>query len=164
MKLGRPDWTYPGWWRWWAIGKLRGYDLETKLVPSEFGGGRRGGFLMLHEITQYMCSVAGCDRRAQASWAGCADQNINRPLCPEHDVQINLMVLYWWGDPNWEKKIREYVVEMEEQAARTVESWAYDPAHLLREIDQRLHPTNKVAIAEFLSTKEFDFNRKTAGR
>lgn len=72
-----------------------------------------------------MCSVADCGERAHASWSGCADQNINRPLCPEHDVQINLLALIWWGDPDWEEKMEKYVLDMEVDIERKVASWAY---------------------------------------
>lgn len=136
--MNRPDFTYVGWWRWKLVVTLAGEDLPTKLNHEEFGGGRRGGFLRYDEIQQYMCSVQGCGRRAQASWSGCADENINRPLCPEHDVQINVMALVWWGDPQAPEKIKQYVESMEHDIDRPVEPWAYDTGTLYAQIAARL--------------------------
>lgn len=136
--MRRPDWTHRGWWRWRAVKQLVGETLTTKLDPNEFGGGRRGDWIDYADIQQHMCSLKGCGRRAQASWAGCADDNINRPLCPEHDVQINLMALAWWGDPQLREKMNAYVSGMEDDIGRPVERWAYDENHLWAELKHRL--------------------------
>lgn len=137
--MKRPDWTYLGWWRWKVVDHLRGEDLPTKLKAEEFGGGRYGNFLLADEISQYMCSVKNCGARAHASWSGCADENINRPLCPEHDVQINLLALFWWGDPRWEDKIKEYVEGMEKDIGRSIQESYYSPDSLARQLLEKIN-------------------------
>jgi hypothetical protein len=136
----RPDWTYFGWWRTAIVERLQGHTLPSKLDPDQFGGGRIGGYLSYDEIRNFMCSVQGCGRRAQASWAGCADENINRPLCPEHDVQINFIVLFWWGDPDGKKKLDKYVEKMENEIGREIESWATDIEFLRQQMAIRIDP------------------------
>lgn len=83
-------------------------DLPTKLDPTEFGGGRSRGVYTQGEIERLMCSRAGCGRRAHAAWSGCADGNVQRPLCAEHDIEVNRLVEEWWGSPEWETKIVDY--------------------------------------------------------
>lgn len=97
-------------------------DFEAKLDPKEFGGGRIGGPYMTGEIGQFMCSRKGCGRRSHASWAGCADGNVQRPLCPEHDAQLNLIAMIWWGDPNVDQKMNDYITSMEQEIGRTLDS------------------------------------------
>lgn len=114
-------------------------DLETKLHSASFGGGRVNGVYMVGEIEQFMCSVQGCGDRSHASWAGCADQNIQRPLCAEHDVQINLMALLWWGDPRWNDKIEEYVKGVEQEIGREIDPIYYDADACLRFMAARVN-------------------------
>lgn len=138
--MKRPDWTYLGWWRTTIVERVQGQTLRTKLDPDEFGGGRIGGYLNYDEISQFMCSVQGCGARSQASWAGCADDNINRPLCPEHDVQLNFIVLFWWGDTDGKKKLDKYVEKMEKEIGREIQSWATDTDFLRQQMAIRIDP------------------------
>lgn len=101
-------------------------ELPRKEFAHQFGGGRSRGVYLNEEIVEFLCSVAGCGAHAHASWAGCADNNIMRPLCPEHDVQLNVIALLWWGDPAAATKIDEYVQAIESDIGRRVERWAYD--------------------------------------
>jgi len=144
--VNRPDWSHRGWWRWYASTKIIGVDLETKLDPNEFGGGRVGTWINTDEISQYMCSTMGCSRRAYASWAGCADDNVNRPLCPEHDVQLNLLALHWWEAPQWHEKMTDYQEKVERDIGRKLESWCYDPDSLYRQMMEKMHQREDLTV------------------
>lgn len=121
---------------------LTGEDLTTKLDSNEFGGGRHGIWNDPDDIRRFMCSVQGCGRRAESSWSGCADQNINRPLCPEHDIQINLLALLWWGDPEWHEKIMSYVEKINQDVGRHVEHWCYDETAAWQMMEDRVRDTS----------------------
>jgi hypothetical protein len=108
-------------------------DLESKLDPQEFGGGRCEGPFLIGEIEQFMCSVRGCGERASASWGGCADANINRPLCPEHDVQLNELALKWWGDPKADEKMAAYRERVERDIGRPLKQECFLSDEELRE-------------------------------
>jgi len=90
-------------------------DLPRKTDPAEFGGGRRRGYYTLAEIMSVLCSVAGCGRAGYATWGGCADDNVQRPFCAEHDIALNWQVLVWTGDPDREEKITRYANRVEAQ-------------------------------------------------
>jgi hypothetical protein len=50
-------------------------------------------------IRRLTCCVAGCKNKARFQWSICADRNIKRPICAEHDVALNTMVMRWaWAD------------------------------------------------------------------
>jgi hypothetical protein len=68
-------------------------DLPVKLNPAEFGGGRRRGYYTQAEIEQLLCCRAGCGRFAIASWGACCDGNVQRPFCPECDLELNWQCL-----------------------------------------------------------------------
>lgn len=78
-----------------------------KTDPAAFGGGRRRPYTVAG-IHRLLCSVRGCGRQAWATWSGCADDNMHRPLCPEHDVELNAIASRWWGDPEAEAKLEHY--------------------------------------------------------
>lgn len=83
-----------------------------KRRPEQFGGGRHRPYTPAG-VHRLLCSVAGCSRRAHAQWSACADGNVHRPLCPEHDVELNALALEWWGDPDRTTKIAAYRAQME---------------------------------------------------
>lgn len=112
-------------------------DLESKLDPEEFGGGRCVGPYMVGEIEQFMCSVRGCGERSHASWGGCADNNVQRPLCPEHDVQLNELALAWWGDPDAAEKMAEYRAGVEHDIGRELDESKFLS---MEELQHRLWP------------------------
>lgn len=105
-------------------------DLPRKLYDDEFGGGRVKGIYFNGELWDLKCSRAHCHRQAEASWAGCADENILRPLCYECDVWLNWMVQKWWGDPAYRNKIRKYIRDIENDIERSLDL----PRDMLRDI------------------------------
>lgn len=99
-----------------------------KVDPEQFGGGRKSPPYTIPGIERLMCSRRGCGRRAHATWAGCADGNIFRPLCPECDVELNRVAMEWWGDPEWEPKIVEYANSVSEDIGRVLQlDWLVPP-------------------------------------
>lgn len=98
----------------------------VKTDPAQFGGGRpatRPPYTAAG-ISRLMCSRAGCGRQAYATWGACADDNVQRPLCPECDVALNVAALEFMGDPDIISKIGEYVETMEAKIGRRVAaSW-----------------------------------------
>lgn len=99
-------------------------DLPLKTRPEEFGGGRYKGFYMQYEVRQRMCSRAGCDRPGYAAWSACCDDNIQRPLCAECDVELNYKALLWHGDPDAEAKITAYANRVEAEVGHALDlSW-----------------------------------------
>lgn len=95
-----------------------------KTRREEFGGGRErwrppysaGG------IRRLTCSRAGCGRKAYATWGACADDNVQRPLCAECDVEVNRIVLDWMGDPDAIEKMAAYVAQVEKTVGRPLYS------------------------------------------
>lgn len=77
---------------------------------DEFGGGRPHGAepYSADGIRRLLCSRAGCGRKAYATWGACADDNVQRPLCAECDVDLNEMALRWMGDPDADEKMARY--------------------------------------------------------
>jgi len=63
------------------------------------------------EITRLPCIICGAP--AFTTWQICADGNLHRPICAEHDVELNAMVLRWAQDPAAETKIAQYRADME---------------------------------------------------
>jgi len=59
-------------------------------------------------VRRVLCSIAGCTRRGYASWQICADGRLHRAICPEHDIELNAMVLRWTGDPDAGVKMELY--------------------------------------------------------
>jgi len=103
-----------------GISKPRG----TKSRPGDFGGGRAMGRppYTADGITRLLCARAGCGRRAHATWGACADDNVQRPLCPECDVELNAWVLNWFGDPDAEHKLAAYRRRMETNIGRPLDT------------------------------------------
>lgn len=118
--------------------RIRGVtDLPLKTNPEAFGGGRVVGLLMRGEESGFMCSRAGCGREAHASWGGCADQNIIRPLCAECDVLLNYLALIWWGDPQAQEKMRVYSSQVEGEIGRELEEDAWDITGLMERVQEQ---------------------------
>lgn len=44
-------------------------------------------------IQRLTCCIQGCTNKAKFTWSICADKNVIRPLCPEHDVALNEMAM-----------------------------------------------------------------------
>lgn len=63
-----------------------------------------------------------CGQPGYADWGVCADANRRRVLCVDCDIELNRMVLTWAGDPNVERKMRDYetVVRVEDEARASV--------------------------------------------
>lgn len=100
--------------------------MTVKTDPAGFGGGRRYPPYTQRGLARLLCSKAGCGRRASAGWSGCADGNITRPLCPECDVDLNYLVLLWWGDPDADVKIVAYANKVEADVGRKLDlPWLY---------------------------------------
>jgi hypothetical protein len=59
-------------------------------------------------IQRVKCHVKGCSQRGFAQWQVCADDNVYRPVCIDHDVELNRMTLKWVGDPDVEAKMAAY--------------------------------------------------------
>lgn len=97
--------------------------MKQKVDPAEFGGGRRADRprYTADGIARLMCSRAGCGRQAHATWGACADDNVQRPLCPECDAALNDLVLHWLGDPFAEGKMVVYRGDMIEKIGRPLE-------------------------------------------
>lgn len=91
-----------------------------KRSPEEFGGGRREPYTTIG-IARLLCSRKGCGRRSYATWSGCADGNLQRPLCPECDFELNALVQTWWGDPDAETKLIAYRALLESNIGRPLE-------------------------------------------
>lgn len=94
--------------------------MTIKQRAEEFGGGRaldRPPYSAAG-ITRLLCARAGCGRRAHASWGACADGNVQRPLCPECDVEVNRIVLFWMGDPDLADKMDAYEARVAEAIGR----------------------------------------------
>ena len=94
----------------------------VKTDPAQFGGGRplwkpytQAG------IERLLCSYAGCGQRAYAAWGACADDNVHRPMCPEHDYACNVAALWMSGDPEADEKLDRYGAQVEEAIGRKLD-------------------------------------------
>lgn len=96
-------------------------ELPVKTDPMEFGGGKTRGVYTQGEVERRLCSRAGCWRMAHACWSGCADDNVQRPLCAECDIDLNRQVLQWWGDPEWEARITAYANGVQAEVERDLD-------------------------------------------
>jgi transposase-like protein len=67
-------------------------------------------FYTEEEIVKEVCFR--CKKKAHTQWHICADANVPRPLCLACDVQLNLLVLEWMGDPKKDLKIKRYKKDM----------------------------------------------------
>lgn len=59
-------------------------------------------------IVRLKCCVKDCKQRAFTQWQICADGRIYRPVCVDHDVQINRIVLELMGVPDIEARMAAY--------------------------------------------------------
>jgi len=59
-------------------------------------------------VRRLQCCVAGCSNKAQFQWQCCATGNLWMPICVEHDVELNKMVLVWIGHPDAGRLGQEY--------------------------------------------------------
>jgi hypothetical protein len=93
---------------------------HVKINPAEFGGGRKEPYTNA-EIVYRMCSKKGCLRGSYSTWQACADKNLHRPLCAEHDIELNKTALLWFGDPEWQEKIIAYAARVQSEIDRKLE-------------------------------------------
>lgn len=93
-----------------------------KTDPAQFGGGRPHCKPYTQVgIERLLCSFAGCWRNAYAAWGACADDNIHRPMCPEHDYACNVAALAMSGDPDAEEKLVDYARGLQEDIGRELD-------------------------------------------
>lgn len=55
-----------------------------------------------------MRCIRGCGRPGEYQWQICADRNVWRVLCAEHDVELNEMVMRWAFGDKREADIADY--------------------------------------------------------
>ncbi len=55
---------------------------------------------------------ARCGEPAYSQWSTCADNNLWRPICMQCDIDLNLLVLVYMGDPDVDLKISKYREEL----------------------------------------------------
>lgn len=94
--------------------------MPPAIDRAAFGGGRRQPYSTIG-IARLPCARAGCTRPAYATWSACADGNLQRPLCPECDVALNVMVLRWFGDPEADTKLAHYQAHVAAAAGRPLD-------------------------------------------
>lgn len=93
-----------------------------KTDPAQFGGGRPHWKPYTHDgIRRLMCSFAGCGQQADAAWGACADRNLHRPMCPEHDFAVNVAALWMSGDPEADEKLDRYGALVESRIGRSLD-------------------------------------------
>lgn len=56
----------------------------------------------------YKMKCVRCDKPAEFQWSSCADDNVWRPLCGQCDLELNSLVMRWYGFSDWRKKIVRY--------------------------------------------------------
>ena len=49
-----------------------------------------------------------CGNKAKQQWQICADGNVYRPICPECDIELNILVMDFMNVPDRVEKIRIY--------------------------------------------------------
>lgn len=49
-----------------------------------------------------------CGDPAFSQWQICADGNLYRPICTKCDIELNLLVLVYMGDPEIDSKMEVY--------------------------------------------------------
>ena len=59
-------------------------------------------------------SCARCGKQAKYQWQICSDNNLWRPICAACDISLNILVLKFMRDPEWEEKIKAYKAQAEE--------------------------------------------------
>jgi hypothetical protein len=59
-------------------------------------------------VRRLPCAFAGCPNRAEHQWQVCADGNLFRPVCLEHDYELNRVALEAMGGPDVPAKLRAY--------------------------------------------------------
>jgi hypothetical protein len=69
-------------------------------------------------IRRVPCAVSGCVSRAEYQWQCCANSNLWMPLCAEHDVDLNRLVLDWMGHPERDDLMAAYSAKVGDQADR----------------------------------------------
>jgi len=58
-------------------------------------------------IRRLPCSRCG-NKPSVHQWQICADNNLYRPVCKECDIELNLLVLNWIGEPRANEIIEQY--------------------------------------------------------
>ena len=69
--------------------------------------GRRKSYTQ-RGIERMTCCVDGCTNKARYEWRICADGNMARPICPDHDVALNQLVMRWAFRDTREADIKRY--------------------------------------------------------
>lgn len=102
--------------------------MQKKTHPMQYGGGRPHGAPPYTRagIARLLCSFTDCGRPAYASWGACADDNIQRPMCAEHDVAVNGIALIMAGDPSEKLKMHRYIARVEEDIGRPLDDAAIE--------------------------------------
>ena len=59
------------------------------------------------QLKDMPCERCGTKPSTQ-QWSICADDNKWRPLCDECDVDLNALILLWFGFKNYAAKMRKY--------------------------------------------------------
>ncbi len=55
-----------------------------------------------------------CGEPAMHQWNVCSDWNLHRPICKQCDIELNLLVLWFMRDPDWQQKIDAYKESFDE--------------------------------------------------
>ena len=76
--------------------------------------GRREPYTQIG-IRRLTCAVHGCENRGEFQWQCCANGNLWTPLCADHDVDLNRLVLDWMGHPDREALMNEYAARVGRQ-------------------------------------------------
>lgn len=63
-------------------------------------------------IRRLPCVVPGCQAKAFSTWQACADDQVHRPICKAHDVELNRLALESMGDPDAAAKIARYEAKL----------------------------------------------------
>ncbi len=66
------------------------------------------------EIGLKRLPCARCGDPAFSQWQICSDGNLWRPICKQCDIDLNLLVLVFMGDPEIDEKMEEYRKELDE--------------------------------------------------
>lgn len=85
-------------------------------------------------------SCARCGDKASAQWNVCADKGKFRPICTDCDIELNALVLDWFGHPMKDELMNAYATDQlsnrtqASNEAKPNEHKAVDPATLYDQI------------------------------
>jgi len=60
------------------------------------------------ELKNQKCEVEGCSQPARYQWNCCADSNIWRRLCSDHDLELNVQLMTFMKVKGWKAKLKRY--------------------------------------------------------